>query len=62
MHAQSETSMAQSVAMRMVFPSITVGGVQKEKYSPKRGDVISNGPQEPNKRTTDNSGAAPRRV
>lgn len=43
MHVQSGISMAQSVAMRMVFPSITVNGEAQEKYSPKRGDVISNG-------------------
>jgi hypothetical protein len=48
MHAQSGISMAQSVAMRMVFPSITVNGVTREKYSPKRGDVISNGQKQPN--------------
>jgi hypothetical protein len=46
-HVQSEISMTQAVAMRIVFPSITVGGVQKEKYSPKRGDVISNGQEGP---------------
>ncbi|MEZ5277716.1 MAG: M23 family metallopeptidase [Opitutaceae bacterium] len=43
MHVQSGIGMAQSVAMRMVFPSITVNGVPQENYSPKRGDVISNG-------------------
>ncbi|ACB75881.1 M23 family metallopeptidase [Opitutus terrae] len=48
MHVQSETSMARSVALRMVFPSITVDGVQKEKYSPTRGDVISSGQKKPN--------------
>ena len=43
LHVQSGISNARSVALRMVFPSITVGGVQKENYSPRRGDVISNG-------------------
>jgi hypothetical protein len=47
MHVQSGISMARSVALRIVFPSITVGGVQKENYSPKRGDVISNEPRKP---------------
>lgn len=47
MHVQSGISMAQSVAMRIVFPTITVGGVQKENYSPKRGDVITNGVKKP---------------
>lgn len=48
MHVQSETSMAQSVARRIVFPSIAVDGVPRENYSPKRGDVISNGQKKPN--------------
>jgi hypothetical protein len=48
MHVQSGVSMTQSVAMRMVFPTITVGGVLKENYSPKRGDVLTNGPKKPN--------------
>lgn len=43
MHVQSGVSMGQSVAMRIVFPSITVDGIQRENYSPKRGDVISGG-------------------
>jgi hypothetical protein len=47
MHVQSGISMSQSIAMRMVFPSITVDGVQKENHSPKRGDVISNGQKKP---------------
>jgi hypothetical protein len=47
MHVQSEISMARSVALRMVFPTITVGGVQKVNYSPKRGDVITNGVKKP---------------
>jgi hypothetical protein len=62
MHVQSGIGMTQSVAMRIVFPLITIGGVQKENYSPKRGDVISNGPQKPNGRTGDDSGDAPRRL
>lgn len=47
MHVQSGISMAQSRAMRMVFPTITVEGVPQENYSPKRGDVLSNGPKKP---------------
>lgn len=49
LHVQSGTSVAKSVALRMVFPFITVGGVQKENYSPSRGDVISNGTKQPNR-------------
>ena len=60
MHAQSGISMAQSVAMRMVFPSITVGGVQNENYSPTRGDIISNGQNQPNQSMQPTSASAPR--
>lgn len=48
MHAQSGISMSQSVAMQMVFPSISVGGVKKEHYSLSKGDIVSNGQSEPN--------------
>lgn len=48
MHVQSGMSMAKSIAMRIVFPAIKVGGLQKTDYSPKRGDVIINVPQKPN--------------
>lgn len=47
MHVQSEISMQRSVALRIVFPSLTVGGVSKENHTPKRGDIISNGREEP---------------
>jgi hypothetical protein len=48
MHVQSDISMQRSAALRMVFPSIIVGGVPKKDYTPKRGDIISNGSKEPN--------------
>jgi len=48
MHIQSGISMAHSIAMRIVFPSLMVGCVQKENYSPKKGDVISNVQKQPN--------------
>lgn len=47
LHVQSGVTMAKSVALRMVFPKITVAGIEKQKYSPTRGDVISNGPKRP---------------
>ena len=43
MHVQSEIGMQRSLALRMVFPALTVSGVSKENYAPKRGDIISNG-------------------
>ncbi len=48
MHAQSEISMKQAVALRMTFPVLNVGGVPKENYTPIRGDIISNERREPN--------------
>ena len=42
-HVQSEVSIDKSVALRAVFPEITVGGVSKAHYSPKRSDIISKG-------------------
>ncbi len=48
MHAQSEISMKQAVALRMTFPFLNVGGVPKENYTPIKGDIISNGREEPN--------------
>jgi hypothetical protein len=48
MHVQSEIGMQRSVALRMVFPTLTVSGVPKENYTPTRGDIISNGPKDPN--------------
>jgi hypothetical protein len=62
MHVQSEISMQRSVALRIVFPSLVVGGVTKKDYSPKRGDIVSNGPKEPNNQVTQRRGAdAPQR-
>lgn len=48
MHVQSDISMQRSVARRMVFPSLVIGGVAKSDYTPIKGDVISNRPKEPN--------------
>jgi murein DD-endopeptidase MepM/ murein hydrolase activator NlpD len=52
MHVQSEISMQRSVALRMIFPSLIVDGVPKKDYTPKRGDILSNGPKEPNQPPT----------
>jgi hypothetical protein len=48
MHVQSDISMQRSVARQMVFPSLVVDGVPRADYTPKKGDIISNGPKEPN--------------
>jgi Peptidase family M23 len=48
LHVQSEVSMQQAVALRMIFPFLTVSGVPKENYPPTRGDIIANEPREPN--------------
>jgi hypothetical protein len=48
LHVQSDISMQQAVALRMVFPSLSVGGVPKENFTPARGDIISNERKEPN--------------
>lgn len=42
-HVQSDVSMARSVSLRMVFPSLIVGGIPRENHTPTRGDIISNG-------------------
>lgn len=59
LHVQSGISVTKSVALRMVFPFITVGGVQKENYSPSRSDVISNGKKQPNQPPEPTSGLRP---
>lgn len=48
MHVQSGISMQRSVALRMVFPSLVVDGVLRNNYSPRRGDIISNGSKQLN--------------
>jgi murein DD-endopeptidase MepM/ murein hydrolase activator NlpD len=50
MHVQSEISMQQAVALRMIFPFLIVSGTPKENYTPTRGDIISNDPRESNHR------------
>jgi hypothetical protein len=46
LHVQSGISMERSVALRMVFPYLTVGGIPKENHSPIRGEIISHGREE----------------
>ncbi len=56
MHVQSGVSMQRSVALRMVFPSLVVDGVPRKNYTPKRGDILSNGSKEPNSEGQGNPG------
>jgi len=48
LHVQSELTMKRSVALRMVFPSLLVGGIPKENHTPIRGEIISNGREKSN--------------
>ncbi len=40
-HAQSQAELGKSVALRPVFRELSVGGIPRTEYSPKKGDIIS---------------------